>query len=119
MRRMMPSYMPMQNLTRPQEVSGVQPIFQNIGNQQAMQNMAMQQGQNLMQQAGQTAQGGGMNPMMLAAMLRKPNQQQINARDVQMGGFGTYNPFSQFQISRQFDTSPYSQQSRMIAAQGF
>lgn len=67
----MPSYMPMQDLTKPQEVSGIQPIFQNIGNQQAMQNMAMQQGMGLAQQVGQTGQqGGGMNPMALAMMLR-------------------------------------------------
>jgi len=72
MKRMMPSYMPTQDLTKPQEVSGVQPIFQNIGNQQAMQNMAMQQGMGLTQQAGQIGRqgGGGMNPMMLAQMLR-------------------------------------------------
>lgn len=90
MRRMMPSYMPMQDLTRPQEVSGIQPIFQNIGNQQAMQNMAMQQGQNLMQQAGQTAQGGGMNPMALAMMLRRGGSNPyMNAqRAMQMYGAG-------------------------------
>jgi hypothetical protein len=49
---------------------GIQPMYQNIGNQQAMQQAAMQQGQNLMQQAGQRPQGG-MNPMMMAMMLRK------------------------------------------------
>lgn len=54
-----------------QDLSGINPVYQNIGNQQAMQNMAMQQGMGLTQQAGQTAQGGGMNPMALAMMLRK------------------------------------------------
>jgi hypothetical protein len=52
-----------------QELGGLTPYFQNIANQQAMQNMAMQQAQGLTQQAGQTAQGG-MNPMMMAQMLR-------------------------------------------------
>lgn len=90
MRRMMPSYMPMQDLTRPQEVSGIQPVFQNIGNQQAMQNMAMQQGMGLAQQAGQTAQGGGMNPMALAMMLRRGGSNPyMNAqRAMQMYGAG-------------------------------
>jgi hypothetical protein len=72
---MMPSYMPMQDLTRQQDVSGVQPIFQNIGAQQAMQNAAMQQGMGLTNQAGMTVDGkqagAGMNPMAMAMMLRK------------------------------------------------
>ena len=60
-------------MMQPQEVGGISPVFQNIGNQQAMQNMAMQQGMGLTQQAGQTGQqgGGGMNPMALAMMLRR------------------------------------------------
>lgn len=59
-------------MMQPQEVGGISPVFQNIGNQQAMQNMAMQQGMGLTQQAGQTAQqGGGMNPLMMAMMLRR------------------------------------------------
>jgi hypothetical protein len=55
----------------PQEQQGLMPVFQNIAAQQANQNMAMQQGQQMAQQAGQTGQQGGMNPMMMAAMLRK------------------------------------------------
>jgi hypothetical protein len=64
--------MPMQ---QPQDLGGLSPVFQNIAQQQAMQNMAMQQGQGLTQSAGQTQQGG-MNPMAMAAMLRKqdPNK---------------------------------------------
>jgi hypothetical protein len=117
---MMPRVMPIQDLTRQQDVSGVQPIFQNIGNQQAMQNAAMQQALALTQQAGQPAQGGGMNPMALAMMLRKqPNAQQMNARDVQMGGLRSFNPFTQFNVSSLYGTNPYSQQSRMLASQEF
>jgi hypothetical protein len=101
-----------------QDLSGLSPVFQNIASQQANQNAAMQQGQALTQAAGQTGQGGGMNPMMMAAMLRKkPDQAAMNAQDVQMGGLSTYNPMNQYSISQQYGTDPYSQSSRMLAAQ--
>jgi hypothetical protein len=103
-----------------QDIGGLSPVFQNIGMQQANQNAAMQQGMGLTQAAGQTGQGGGMNPMMMAAMLRKgkaPDQADINAKDVQMGGIGTYNPMTQYDISQQYGTDMYSPQSRMLAAQ--
>jgi hypothetical protein len=100
-----------------QNLGGVDPYFQNIAGQQASQNAAMQQGQALTQAAGQTQQGG-MNPMALAAMLRKdPNQTNVNAQDAQMGGLSTYNPLTQYSISQQYGTDPYSQTSRMLAAQ--
>jgi hypothetical protein len=57
-----------------QNLGGTDPYFQNIAGQQAMQNAAMQQGQGLTQAAGQVGQGGGMNPMMMAALLRKKGQ---------------------------------------------
>ena len=110
-----------QQMAQPQDLGGLAPYYQNIANQQAMQNMAMQQAQGLTQQAGQTTQGG-MNPMMMAQMLRKDKpmtQEQINARDVQMGGMGTYNPYTQYNVSNTYGTDPYSQQSRMLAAQEF
>ena len=104
-----------------QDIGGLSPVFQNIGMQQANQNAAMQQGMGLTQAAGQTGQqGGGMNPMMMAAMLRKgkaPDQTAINAKDAQMGGLSTYNPFTQASISEQYGTNPFSESSRMIAAQ--
>ena len=102
----------------PNELARLSPTFQNIGMQQANQNAAMQQGQALTQAAGQTNQGGGMNPMAMAAMLRgKPDQAAINAQDAQMGGFGTYNPITQYGVSQQYGTDMYSPQSRMLAAQ--
>jgi hypothetical protein len=60
-----------------------------------------------------------MNPMAMAMMLRKgkPDQNAINAQDAQMGGLGTYNPLTQYSISQQYGTDPYSQTSRMLAAQ--
>ena len=54
----------------PQEQQGLMPVFQNIGSQQANQNAALQQQNQLVNQAGQTQQQGGMNPMAMAMMLR-------------------------------------------------
>jgi hypothetical protein len=111
----------MQPQNQMQEVGGLTPVFQNIANQQAMQNAALAQQNQLVSQAGQTAQGGGMNPMALAQALRKDKMtpEQMNARDVQMGGIGTYNPYTQYQVSSNYGTTPYSQQSRMLASQEF
>ena len=53
-----------------QDLGGLNPVFQSIAAQQAAQNAAIQQGQGLTQAAGQVGQGG-MNPMAMAAMLRK------------------------------------------------
>jgi hypothetical protein len=109
----------MQPQSQMQDLGGLTPVYQNIANQQAMQNAALAQQNQLTQQAGQTAQGGGMNPMALAQALRKDKMtpEQMNAKDVQMGGIGTYNPFTQYSISQQYGTDPYSQTSRMLAAQ--
>jgi hypothetical protein len=57
-------------MQQPQDLGGLNPVFQNIAQQQAMQNAAMQQGQGLTQDAGRTQQGG-MNPMAMAMALRK------------------------------------------------
>ena len=111
----------MQPQAQMQDVGGLTPVFQNIANQQAMQNAALAQQNQLVSQAGQTAQGG-TNPMALAQALRKTapqTQEQMNAKDVQMGGLGTYNPYTQYQVSSNYGTNPYSQQSRMLASQEF
>jgi hypothetical protein len=55
----------------PQEQQGLMPVFQNIAQQQQNQNAALAQQNQLVQQAGQTQQQGGMNPMAMAMMLRK------------------------------------------------
>ena len=55
----------------PNELARLSPNFQNIGSQQAAQNAALAQQNQLVQQAGQTGQSGGMNPMAMAMMLRK------------------------------------------------
>ena len=120
-----PYYLAMNPMGNPrpqtQDLGGLAPVYQNIANQQAMQNMAMQQAQGLTQDAGRTVQGS-TNASSLAQALRKTaplTQEQINARDVQMGGMGTYNPYTQYNVSQQYGTDPYSQQSRMLASQEF
>jgi hypothetical protein len=59
------------NPQQQQELGGLMPVFQNIGQQQAMQNAALAQQNQLVSQAGQTAQSGGMNPLAMAMLLRK------------------------------------------------
>jgi hypothetical protein len=54
-----------------QQDQGLNPVFQNIAQQQQNQNAALAQQNQLTQQAGQTQQQGGMNPMAMAMMLRK------------------------------------------------
>jgi hypothetical protein len=104
-------------MQQPQDLNGLNPVFQNIGMQQANQNAAMQQGAGLTQAAGQTGQGGGMNPMMMAALLRKGDKPQgssnLGARmdmalnsqaspylkdQVAQLGSSTSNPFSNYNM---------------------
>jgi hypothetical protein len=54
----------------PQEQQGLMPVFQNIAQQQQNQNAALAQQNQLVNQAGQTQQQGGMNPMAMAMALR-------------------------------------------------
>jgi hypothetical protein len=64
-----------QQMPQTQDLGGLSPVYQNIAQQQAMQNAAMQQGMNLTNQAGMTVDGKqagvGMNPMAMAMMLRQ------------------------------------------------
>lgn len=71
-----------------QEQQGLMPVFQSIGQQQANQNAALAQQNQLVQQAGQTQQGGRMNPVAMAMMLRKSNDQKsIDAANTEMSAF--------------------------------
>jgi hypothetical protein len=76
--------------------------MQNIANQQAMQNMAMQQAQGLTQDAGRTVQGG-MNPLAMAMMLRKGEKPQgssnLGAR-LDMALNSQASPYLQNQVSQ-------------------
>jgi hypothetical protein len=101
----------------PNELAKLNPSFQNIGNQQANQNMAMQQANQLTQQAGQTQQSGGMNPMAMAMALRgkaeNPQSSNFGARadmalnsqaspmlqdQVSQLGSSTWNPLSNYNM---------------------
>ena len=73
---MNPYILPMQQM---QDVSGLQPVFQNFGQQQANQQAALAQQNQLVNQAGQS-QGGGMNPMALAQMLRNKDPQSLGSK---------------------------------------
>jgi len=100
-----PYYLAMTQMgnTKPQsqDLSGLSPVFQNISQQQAMQNMAAQQAQGLTQQAGQPAQGG-MNPMAMAQALRgqtkaNPYLSSIPAM-LKYGSGNVYGGFGQGQV---------------------
>jgi hypothetical protein len=77
-----------------QDVSGLQPVFGNFAQQQANhQALLAQQGQ-LAGQAGQ-GQGGGMNPLAMAAMLRNTDPTKPET----MGGKQTpnwQNPYANY-----------------------
>ena len=62
-----------------QDVSGLQPVFQNFGQQQANQQAALAQQNQLVNEASQS-QGGGMNPMALAMMLRNKDPQSLGSK---------------------------------------
>ena len=116
---MNPYIRPMQPM---QDLSGLQPVFQNFGQQQANQAAALAQQNQLVNQAGEPQSMAGVNQLALAMMLRKkdPNKpMDQNAKDAQMGGASTYNPFTQYDISNKYGTDMFSPQSRMLAAQEF
>jgi len=52
---------------------GLNPVFQNIAQQQAMQNAALQQQNQQVQQAGMTGQNANQNQLALAMALRNQN----------------------------------------------
>lgn len=70
---MMNPYIPQMN--QAQDIGGLSPVFQNIAQQQAMQQAAMQQGLNLTNQAGMTVDGkqagAGYGQIAMANALRK------------------------------------------------
>ena len=99
-----------------QQDQGLTPVFQNIAQQQQNQNAALAQQNQLTQQAGQTGQQSGMNPMAMAAALRG-KQPQTGADAAKMNEFGAYMPWNQMSTANQYGTDPYSQQSRMLASQ--
>jgi hypothetical protein len=82
-----------------QDVSGLQPVFQNFGQQQANQQAALAQQNQLVNQAGQTQGGGGMNPMALAMALRKGDGTQLSdaqKAEINQLGSNSWNPMSDY-----------------------
>jgi len=79
-----------------QDVSGLQPVFQNFAQQQANQQAALAQQNQLVNQAGQSQGGGGINPMALAQMLRKDNPDLSKAQNKEIRSLGSNpnNPLS-------------------------
>jgi hypothetical protein len=101
---MNPYILPMQQM---QDVSGLQPVFQNFGQQQANQQAALAQQNQLVNQANQT-QGGGMSPMALAQALRNKDPQSLGSKlgvyaksiplMMQYGSENVYGGFGQGQV---------------------
>jgi hypothetical protein len=79
-----------------QDVSGLQPVFQNFAQQQANQQAALAQQNQLVNQAGESQGGGGMNPLAMAAMLRKENPMLSKEQNAEVRALGSNpnNPLS-------------------------
>ena len=79
-----------------QDLGGLSPYLQNIANQQAMQNMALAQQNQLVTDAGRTVQGKqagvGMNPIAMAMLLRQGSNPYTNAQDA-MSKYGASNVY--------------------------
>ena len=79
-----------------QDLGGLQPVFQNFAQQQANQQAALAQQNQLVNQAGQSQGGGGMNPLAMAAMLRKENPMLSKEQNAEVRTLGSNpnNPLS-------------------------
>jgi hypothetical protein len=92
-----------------QDQQGLNPVFQNIAQQQANQNAALQQQMQNNQMAGQThGSSGGMNPLAMAAMLRGNKQPGLGEttnsfgqiiKDPTYGSGNAYNNMSSGEIA--------------------
>jgi hypothetical protein len=81
-----------QQMPQTQELSGLNPVYQNIAAQQAMQQQALQQGMGLTNQAGMTVDGkqagAGYSQLAMANALRKQQEQQnMNMANAEMSAF--------------------------------
>lgn len=84
-----PYIMPIQQT---QDLGGLSPVFQNIAQQQAMQQAAMQQGMNLTNQAGMTVDGkqagAGYSQLAMAnALRRQQDQQRMDMANAEMSAY--------------------------------
>ena len=81
-----------QQMPQTQDLGGLSPVFQNIAQQQAMQQAALQQGMDLTNQAGMTVDGkqagAGYNQLAMANALRnQQDQQKMNMANAEMSAF--------------------------------
>ena len=98
-------YAPNPYIIQPQQpdIGGLLPVFQNIGQQQATQNAALAQQNQLMNQTAQARSGSNMNPLALAMMLRKGSDPYANAQSAikQYGAENVYGYGGQGQVPTQ------------------
>lgn len=84
----------------PEEKAMLNPMYQNIGQQQNFQTQQMAAGNALTQAAGQPAKGGGsLSPASLAAMLRKGNKTELSdaqKKEISDLGSNSWNPYSDY-----------------------
>ena len=81
-----------QQMQQTQDLGGLNPVYQNIANQQAMQQAALQQGMDLTNQAGMTVDGkqagAGYSQLAMANALRnQQDQQRMNMANAEMSAF--------------------------------
>lgn len=81
-----------QQMPQTQDLGGLNPVFQNISAQQAMQQQALQQGMDLTNQAGMTVDGkqagAGYSQLAMANALRnQQDQQRMNMANAEMSAF--------------------------------
>ena len=92
-----------------QSQQGLSPVFQNIAQQQAMQNAAMQEQNQQVQQAGMTQNGqqmgGNENQMALAQALRNSDLYKKGQAQVGMAQYGSGNVYG-YGGQGQVPTSP-------------
>ncbi len=76
-----------------QDVSGLQPVFQNFGQQQANQQAALAQQNQLVSQAGEPQSMAGVNQLALAMMLRKGKSDPYSNATAAMNKYGAGNVY--------------------------
>jgi hypothetical protein len=86
-----------QQMPQTQDLGGLSPVFQNIAQQQAMQNAALGQQGQLVSDAGRTVDGKqagvGMNPMVMAMMLRQGQSDPYANAQRAMNMYGAENVY--------------------------
>ena len=96
----------------PQQDQNLNPVFQNIATQQANQNAALAQQNQLVNQAGQTQQGG-MNPMAMAMMLRKKPEDGMNLLNNSSSSQDYMNKIGAYGGTQVQGSNPYANESWM------